>query len=282
MTKDNNGQEMSRAQLALSVHFLSVEPQAAARQLELLSASQASIVLQNSPTSVVVQVLRNMLPNSAAKIVIVQPNDKIDAWLDKLNAADLAAILRCLERDEQGKMLNRMPRNKQTLCNMLLAYPEYTVGSLVDTDVLVLDHSMLVEDALQRLKKKQHGYLQTLFVVEQNRQLVGQVGMSQLFAVPASTQISLLLEVHKPSLFATLDIASAAQLSHWQEHDSIAVVNRKHEFIGVLHHHSIRHFSNRKDQQNSSADTNAVDMVETYADTIVSVLGLIGSAATKK
>jgi magnesium transporter len=282
MGKHDNDQTINSAHLALSVHFLSVEPQAAARQLELLSAHQATIVLQNSPSSVVAQVLRNMLPNSAAKIVIAQPNDKIDTWLEKLNAADLAAILRCLARKDQDGMLNRMPRSKQTLCKMLLSYPEYTVGSLVDTDVLVVEHSMLVENVLQRLKKKQHGYLQVLFVVDQSRQLIGQLNISQLFTVPPSTQISVLLGQLKPSIIATLDIASAAQLTHWHEHDSIAVVNRKHEFIGVLHHHSVRHFSNRQDQQNHSADTNALDMVETYADTIVSVLGLIGSAATKK
>ncbi|NCP64538.1 MAG: magnesium transporter [Paraglaciecola sp.] len=282
MATHDDDQTINGAHLALSVHFLSVEPQAAARQLELLSAHQASIVLQNSPSTVVAQVLRNMLPNSAAKIVIAQPNDKIDTWLEKLNAADLAAILRCLAPKDQDSMHNRMPRNKQTLCKMLLSYPEYAVGSLVDTDVLVIEHSMLVENALQRLKKKQHGYLQVLFVVDQSRQLIGQLNISQLFIVPPSTQISVLLGQLKPSIIATLDIASAAQLTHWQEHDSIAVVNRKHEFIGVLHHHSIRHFSNRQDQQNHSADTNALDMVETYADTIVSVLGLIGSAASKK
>ncbi|WP_340677321.1 hypothetical protein [Paraglaciecola sp.] len=274
---------MTAAQLQLSVHFLTVESQAAARQLELLAPLQASLLLQKAPVSAVAHVLRLMLPNVAAKILLLFPRDTIFKWLEKLNAADLAAIFRYLEADERRQLIDVLPRSKQSLCKMLISYPEYSVGSLVETNVLIFDNHMLVEDALLRLKNNHQGYLQDIFVVNEHRHLMGKLTLSQLFTLPSATLLSNAMQLQVPSILASLDVASAAELKNWQGTDILTVINRKHEFVGVLHHHSLRHFLYRKNVQQNQTDSVSADLVEVYNDTLVSMMELItpGSAIDK-
>lgn len=266
---------MTEAQLQLSVHFLEVEPQAAARQLELLPVLQASLLLQKTSPAVVAQIFRAMFPNVAAKILVLLPRDSIFIWLEKLNAADLSAILRYVELEERDKLLQCLPRSKQSLCKILIAYPEYSVGSLVETDVLILEQHMLIDDALIRLKKRHHGYLQEIFVVNQQRQLVGKLAIAQLFSLAPTTLLSNAMTFNAPNVIATLDISAAIELAHWQSFDTLAVINRKHEFIGVLHHHSLRHFMLRKEAHQNKADSISSDLIENYGETIVSMLDLM-------
>jgi len=271
---------MISAQLQLSVHFLTVESQAAARQIELLPAEQACVFLQKAPVSAVAQVLRVMLPNVAAKILLLLPADLVFKWLEKLNAADLAAIFRYLDTDERAQLLDVLPRNKQALCKMLLSYPEYSVGSLVETNVLIFDTQMLVADALLRLKNSPQGYLQEVFVVNEHRHLMGKLALAQLFTLPTATLLSNAMQPQVSSVLASLDVASAAELQLWQGNDTLTVINRKHELVGVLHHHSLRHFLYRKEVQQNQADSVSTDLVEVYGDTIVSIMDLMTPSAT--
>ncbi|KXI27753.1 magnesium transporter MgtE N-terminal domain-containing protein [Paraglaciecola hydrolytica] len=272
---------MTAAQLELSVHFLKVESQAAARQLELLAPEQACLLLQKSPVAAVVQVLRVMLPNVAAKILMLVPSANVFKWLEKLNAADVAAMLRYLDAEQRTQLVETLPRNKQALIKMLISYPEYSVGSLVETDVLILDEQMLVEDAMQRLKNKRHGYLQEIFIVNQSRQLMGKLALSQLFVLPSATLLHNVMQTQVNSIIASLDIVSAAELQYWKGTDTLAVINRKHEFVGVLHHHSLRHFLYRKDIQQNQNETVSADLVDIYGATFMSIMDLISPANTK-
>ncbi|WP_340677166.1 hypothetical protein [Paraglaciecola sp.] len=271
---------MTAAQLQLSVHFLTVESQAAARQLELLPSLQASLLLQKASVTAVAQVLRVMLPNVAAKILLLFPRDTVFKWLEKLNAADLAAIFRYLDVDERAQLLDVLPRSKQSLCKMLISYPEYSVGSLVETNVLIFDNNMLVEDALLRLKNNHQGYLQEVFVVNEHRHLMGKLSLTQLFTLPSATLLSNAMQPQAPSILASLDVASAAELRYWQGRDTLTVINRKHEFVGVLHHHSLRHFLYRKEVQQNQSDSVSADLVEVYGDTFVSIMDLITPVPT--
>lgn len=266
---------MTAAQLQLSVHFLTVESQAAARQIELLPPEQANLLLQKAPVSTAAQVLRLMLPNVAAKILLLFPREMVFKWLEKLNAADLAAIFRYIESSERIQLLDVLPRNKQTLCKMLISYPEYSVGSLVETNVLLFDNHMLVEDALLRLKNSHQDYIQEVFVVNEQRQLMGKLTLAKLFSLPTATLLSNAMQLHIPSMLASIDIVSAAELPCWHGTDTLAVINRKHEFVGVLHHHSLRHFLYRKEMQQNQVDSVSADLVEVYGDTLVSLMDLI-------
>lgn len=266
---------MSTSHLKLTVHFFNEEPEAAARKLELLPAHQAASVLQEASLSAANNVLRKMLPSASAKLFPFFSQEQCFKLVEKMNLSDLAAIARYMQGEEQQNLIKQLPVRKQSLCNMLISYPEYSVGSMVETDMLVVDNQMDVKDTLIRLRKKSFSYLQNIYVVNQGRQLTGQIFIGDLLkSEPVSLVSSLMLPINH-TISASLDLLSAYELDLWRNQDTVAVVNRKQEFVGMVHFHRLRHFMTRKKMSNDLPQSVSADMLETYGDTIVSMADLI-------
>ena len=266
---------MSASHLKLTLHFLNEEPEAAARKLELLPAQQAASVLQEASLSAADNVLRKMLPSASAKLFPLFSPQQCFKLVEKMSLSDLAAIIRYMQNNEQNTLIKLLPLRKQTLCKMLISYPEYAVGSMVETDMLVVDNLMNVKDTMIRLRKKSFSYLQDIYVVNQGRQLAGQIFIGDLLKSEPTNLVSTLLVPVKHTISASFDLLSAYELDLWRNQDTVAVVNRKQEFVGIVHFHRLRHFMTRKELSNEPPHSLSADMFETYGDTIVSMADLI-------
>jgi predicted transcriptional regulator len=55
-----------------------------------------------------------------------------------------------------------------------------------------------------------------------------------------STRISALANTHIDTVNGLSDVSTVVEMQLWQKTDSIAVVNRKQEFIGILRHYDLR------------------------------------------
>ncbi|NMH64357.1 magnesium transporter [Shewanella salipaludis] len=273
---------MNSANLRLSIHYMTIEPQAAARQLELLPAGQGGLLLQQAPTGVAARVLQAMLPDFAAKILPLLTDGQNSKLIQELSLTDVAAIFRYLPGDARRHLLPFLPQGKQALCKMLLNYPEYTVGALVETDVLMLDSKMSIAEALLRLKRRNYAYLQWLYLVNASRRLEGRVGIGDLFRHPPMTLIAGIMSKPGPRLNAATELQTALALDIWQGQDTVAVINRRQEFIGVLHHHHLRNLVRRQQRADTRADAIPAELLELYGDTLVSLAELFSSSKTRE
>lgn len=265
---------MRASHLQLTLHFLNEEPEAAARKLELLPANQAASVLQEATLSTADRVLRKMLPSASAKLFPLFSQVQCLRLVEAMNLSDLAAILRYMDAPEQKQLLQPLPLRKQALCKMLISYPEYSIGSIVETDMLVVDNHLDVKDTLVRLRRKSFSYLQTIYVVNQARQLSGQVFIGDLLHSNPANLISTLMTPVEHSINAAFDLLSAYELDLWRNQDTAPVINRKYEFIGVVHFHRLRHFMSRKYIDKETSQSVSADMLEAYSDTIISMADL--------
>ncbi|PCK33020.1 magnesium transporter MgtE N-terminal domain-containing protein, partial [Pseudoalteromonas piscicida] len=160
---------MSMLNLKVAQHFLQQEPAGAARLLSLQAPDIAAELLKSLTNEAALNVLKMMQPKSAAELLVTQTDVDISRWLSKMKLADIAAILRHLQENQQARLLNLLSVRKQTLCKMLITYPDYTIGAWVETDVLILEESMTIEEALLRLKKRDYISFAFTYVVNQHR-----------------------------------------------------------------------------------------------------------------
>lgn len=266
---------MSLPELKLTLHFLTTEPVAAARKLELLEPDQAAAIVKEASLSCAKGVLTTMLPSASARLFVYFTDAQCLKLVESMNMADLAAILRYMDKQEQRELLNLLSLRKQTLCKMLISYPEYALGSIVETDILVVDSHMQVDEVLLRLKKKTFSYLQSLYVVNDRRQLEGQIFIGQLFHSSGTTPVSNLAQQVSVTLNASMDMLSAFEMDVWQAHDVIVVVNRNQEFIGVVHANRLRHFISHKNIHEKSNKSVSADLLDAYGETIISMVDLM-------
>jgi Mg/Co/Ni transporter MgtE len=231
---------MANHNLKLTIHFFSEEPIAAARKLDLMAAENAAAIIQRIPISVVSKVVYAMLPSSAAKALVLTSDDFNRALFECLELADIAAILRYVDNEERKRLIECVPKSRQILCKLLISYPENTVGALIETNVLIIDSQMTVADAMLRVKKQTYFDNHEVIIVNNKRKIVGKLSIFDLLRASATTPISALTNTAVSKVNGLSDVSTVLDMDVWQKTDSISVVNRKQEFIGILRHCDLR------------------------------------------
>ncbi|TRY31064.1 magnesium transporter MgtE N-terminal domain-containing protein [Aliiglaciecola sp. M165] len=266
---------MSDLHYSLTLHFLQAEPVAAARKLELVDDTHAAEIVKDAPLDSAVNVLKSMIPSVAAKLFQHFSNEQCQKLTESMEITDLSAILRYVDDKTRSKTLSLLSKRKQALCRMLINYPEYSIGSMVETNVLIADSKMEVSEVILRLRTRDYSYLQWVYVVDSSHALLGTLYIGDLLKAENKTKVGTLLNAKVATVNANTDLNTAMEWGLWEHNDSVPVANKQKEFIGVLHYFKLKHFASinsAKEKQNVSFSS---DLFEVYGDTIINMLELV-------
>ena len=262
---------MANNNLKLTIQFFKEEPVAAARKLDIMGSDSAAALLQRIPISVASKVLYAMLPRASANIIAKASNDFNKAVFELTELADIAAILRYVDIEARHLLIELLPKSRQSLCKLLISYPENTVGTLIETNVLVIDSQMTVEESMLRVRKQTYFDNHEVLIVNRKRKIVGKLSIFDLLRAPALTLISALQNNKVVTVNGLSDVSTVLGMDIWQKTDSIAVVNRKQEFIGILRHYDLRAAIARNSNTTHSKRSLTGEVIDTYADVLRSI-----------
>jgi Mg/Co/Ni transporter MgtE len=253
--------------LKLTIYYFSEEPIAAARKLDLMNADSAAAILQQIPISAVSKVIYAMLPSKAAEVLILTSNDFNRELFEYLELADIAAILRYVSNGDRKRLIECIPISRQTLCKLLISYPENTVGALIETNVLILDSQMTVADAMLRVKKRTYFDNHEVIILDDKRKIVGKLSIFDLLRASATTPIPALANTTVSKVNGLSNVSTVLDMDVWQKTDSISVVNRKQAFIGILRHCDLRACVTRNKKPTKISPSVSWEVSDTYGCT---------------
>lgn len=259
---------MANQNLKLTIQFFREEPVAAARKLDVLDVNSTATLIQKVPVSIVAKVINAMMPSAAANLLRVVPEVFCGTLFQSLELADIASILRYINETERNRLIALLPKNRQALARLLISYPENTVGALIETNVLVLDSQMTVEESLLRIKKQVGFDTHEVFVVNAKRKMVGRVSVFDLIKTSQSAPVSTLVKSGVETINGLTDVSTALALDCWNKADSIAVVNRKQEFIGLLRHYDLRSCISRSRKSADTPYSAGVEVMDSYSEVL--------------
>lgn len=263
---------MANNNLKLTIQFLKEEPLAAARKLDIMEPDSAAELLQKVPVSITCKVIYAMLPKAAANIIARASTDFNRALFELIELADTAAILRYVDIDIRHSLIDLLPKSRQSLCKLLISYPENTVGTLIETNVLVIDSQMTVEEAMLRVRKQTYFDNHEVLVVNRKRHLVGKLSIYDLLRASSLSLISNLSNNKVEAVNGLSDVSTVLGMNLWKKTDSIAVVNRKQEFIGILRHCDLRTAIARSNKSKTTTKKSlAGEVVNNYAEVLRSL-----------
>lgn len=131
-------------------------------------------------------------------------------------------------------------------------------------------HDITVAQALKTLLEQDDLVLiETIFVVDRNRVLLGELSYAALLRAAPETPIASLLALKIPVILARMHLESAITLEIWEHRDAVPIVNRLGHFVGVLRHVDLRR---------GIAQVANVIEAPTGSDPITSLLSVYGSS----
>lgn len=276
---------MPAQKLELALAFLQSHPDAAAAILEHQAAEDVANLFQDIPHRIGARVLERMLPQYTARLCKLMPADHCAAMLAMMNYSIVAAILRFSSTDHRKQLLNLLPEKIRIACLLILNYPEDTVGAWMICQAASVPDDISVEQALNTLLAQDDLVLiETIFVVDRDRVLLGELSYAALLRAPPETAITSLLALKIPVILARMKLESAITLEIWEHRDAVPIVNRQGHFVGVLRHVDLRRGIAQVANviEAPSGSDPITSLLSVYGSSLFSLLDTVGDFASNK
>lgn len=250
----------------LTYAFLESHPTDAARVLERLDPVSAAALLQSAPLRLASPVLRHMFPLAGARCLTQLSDSETVGLLRGVGAQVGVSLLRHFVAERRMRLLAQLPTALSLAYELLLGYPEGTVGSWMDPHALALPSDMSSGDSLERVRLADDSHVADPFVIDNKQHLLGYVELADLLRASPTMPLSQLLRPspHRVPAQALLD--GLRDHRGWRESSILPVVDRDNRLVGAITHATLQRalaIEHHTVTPSGSEDT-LVDVASTY------------------
>ncbi|MBK6631395.1 MAG: magnesium transporter [Betaproteobacteria bacterium] len=218
----------------LTYAFLEAHPSDAARVLERLAPAAAAALLQSAPLRLASPVLRQMLPLAGARCLERLDDADAAGLMSGAGAQAGVGLLRYLGAERRAKLLAQLPTTLNVAYELLLGYPEGTVGAWMDPRALVLPADMTSGEALDRVRRADETLVADPYVIDRNQRLLGYIELADLLRASDATPLTRLLRPSPHRLPAQALLDGLREHPGWRESSTLPVVERDERLVGAL------------------------------------------------
>jgi magnesium transporter len=166
------------------------------------------------------------------------PDTIVTTLLNEMDPDDRTHFLAELPEEIRTKVIHQLDPAEGKVAAQLLSYPEGSVGRLMTPDFLVLNGSMKVKEALDKIHWNTTlptDFLNYLFVSGDNGQLIGEVALASLVVCdPPSTLIREIMRKSNVSLHPEQEETVAVDIFRRYDRTYIPVVDAGNTILGIV------------------------------------------------
>lgn len=225
--------------------YLTRRPDAAAISLLRLDERDMQSIFEAMPRLLAAKVLEHMPAASASRCLLNLTNKTVSEILANMPIPTSIAVLRHIHQAQVKELLEGMPRARAVRIRLGLRYAETVVGAHVDANVITLKPEDHVGDALRLYRREGQYTGHTIYVLDDQRHLAGQVFLNDLLNARDSGIVRRLMHPVPAVLNARATLQSIAKHPAWLTNDSLPVINRYRVYQGVFWRDKVL----QKDQQ---------------------------------
>ncbi len=226
-----------QVQLSVSHKKLSeLHPADIADILEQLDLEEAGAMLDRLDTETAADTLNEVEAPLQSELLSELDPEKASDLLEILAPDDAADILAEIPQAEAERLLNLMPTDESRPIRELLRYAPETAGGIMTTEVLSLSQELTVEEALVYLRQKS-AHLEMiyyLFVVDDEKHLVGVVSLRELVVAELSTRLKDLMDEDVIKVKTDTDQEEVARIIAKYDLLGVPVVDDENHLVGLI------------------------------------------------
>ncbi len=208
----------------------------------------AAGVVEELPIEELVKIFRLLPKDIAAEVFSYLPIDEEQTIITMLTDKEAASIIDNLFADDAADLLDEMPASvvKKLLLsaspeqrrdiNHLLQYPDNSAGSVMTVDFVDLKENITVADAINRIRSigVDKETVDTCFVLDLNRKLLGQIGLRELILSDPNEIIGNIMEDNVVTTTTLTDQEEVAQLFGKYDLNLMPVVDSENRLVGII------------------------------------------------
>jgi len=207
-----------------------------AEYIDELDPKDTLLVFRLLPKEIAADVFANLFPESQSKLSM------------QINEIELHNILEDLYFDDKIDFLEEMPANmvkrilknstetERKLINQFLNYPEDSAGSLMTIELVDLKKEMLVQEALDRIRRNalEKETIYTCYVTNASRRLEGIVSLRDLVIAHPTKKVEEIMQKEMISVTTLDDKEYVADLIKKYDLLAIPVTDNEKRLVGII------------------------------------------------
>ena len=207
-----------------------------AELIEDLKRDEAIKVFSIMEKDKAAEVFTNLPIEIEAELISVLTDKEAVALLNEMYADDAADLVEEMPANVVKRLLKKCPKETRNDINRLLNYPENSAGSLMTVEFAELKENLSIEGALEKLRKEKEEYetLNTCFVVNASRKLLGHISLEEIvFSKPEKT-IKEIYDENIISVKTTEDQEEVANMFKKYDLTVMPVVDSEERLVGII------------------------------------------------
>jgi len=181
-------------------------------------------------------VLEELEPHEQVHIIENMTLEKAADVLEKMPANEAADLLDELEVEKAEMLLGEMEKESSKEVRELLEYPDKSVGSLMNTEVLSFSENITIDEVLNKLRiqKPDMEVLYNLFVVDKNEKLIATISLRDLVISQPQTPIHEIMKRDPISVYDYDEVDSLAEIISKYNMLAIPVTDKENKLEGMV------------------------------------------------
>ncbi len=170
-------------------------------------------------------------------------------FFDLLNVQKQKLLLRNLESDDlkefieeidseehKEEIINLLSAVKRKTIRLLLTYNENLAASIMSIDFMTVSRDMTIKEATTHVvtTSREQDYIDTIFVENLNKEIVGSIDLKQLIMTRGGKRIFEVMNEDVQFVYEYESIEKAIQSVKDYDRNSIPVLNRKKQILGIV------------------------------------------------
>ena len=203
--------------------------------LERLGVKDRAVTFRLLPKDTAVEVL-DMLDQSLQREIIEGLKDlDVAHFFESLDPDDRVRLMDEMPASVARKMMRHLDPRERSLTNIVLGYPEGTIGRQMSPEFVALPERWTVSRAMEKIRRSGQDAetLYTLPVVDRARLLKGVVSLRDLVSSDDDVLIEELM-AEADSVDADHDAEDAARLCADRKHLAMPVTDKEHRVVGIF------------------------------------------------
>lgn len=262
---------MKNEQLLID-QFLSRHPEIAIDAIEELEAESIASLIESLSISHGLTILSQLVSFKAGKVMEKLPTSNAVEFIELMPLYIAESILRVCEKSVCDQILNGVTPEKSKFLRSALSFKKDQVGAHLEPFVFTLLANMSVEKALALIKSSQAVIKPHVFVIDEEKKLVGYIELAEIVKNRPDKRIKSLMKTITHSVFA--EMSAKDLLGSWDNtFIDLPVVKVNGEFMGTVSRVTLSELDDSKPVHDRSAIKAGNALGELYAIGLTSLLG---------
>ncbi len=181
------------------------------------------------------EVLEKVAEATRAELFEILRIEELSSFILQMDPDDAADIISELPEEEQIELLTRIPLAESAEISKLMGYSEDSAGGIMDPVVISVSEDATVAEAINKIRTSEIDEdFYSVYVVNKNRQFVGDVRIRLLLTRPENTKIHDLIETD--TIFVKIDTDQEEVRNIFSKNDLIVVpvLDKNHRLVGRI------------------------------------------------